>query len=65
VLAFSGERKSELDEEEVTFYVRKRYYGAFKRSVTLPASIDGSYINADFANSPLKITVQGGANAAA
>jgi HSP20 family protein len=32
-LTISGERKSELeDEEEETFYVRERYYGAFRRS---------------------------------
>jgi HSP20 family protein len=65
VLTVSGERRSEFDEEEVTFYVRKRYYGAFRRGVTLPASIDESDISADFENGLLKITVQGGASAAA
>jgi HSP20 family protein len=65
VLTASRERRSELDEEEVTFYVRKRYYGAFRRGVTLPASIDEGDISADFKNGLLKPTVQGGANAAA
>ena len=65
MLTASRERRSELDEEEVAFYVRKRYYGAFRRGVTLPASIDESDISADFENDLLKITVQGGANAAA
>ncbi len=65
VLTVSGERRSELDEEEVTFYTRERYYGAFRRSVTLPAGIDESDISADFENGLLEITVQGGAAAAA
>ena len=54
-----------MDEEEVAFYVRKRYYGAFRRGVTLPVSIDESDTSADFENGPLTITVQGGASAAA
>ena len=65
MLTASRERRSELDEEEVTFYVRKRYYGAFRRGVTLPASIDEGDTSADFENGLLTITVQGGANAAA
>jgi HSP20 family protein len=64
VLTVSGERKSELDEEEVTFYVRERYYGAFRRSVTLPAGIDEDDVSADFENGLLEIVVQGGAAAA-
>jgi HSP20 family molecular chaperone IbpA len=42
VLSVSGERRSEVDEEEVSFYVRERYYGTFRRSMTLLASIDES-----------------------
>ncbi|MDQ4127707.1 MAG: Hsp20/alpha crystallin family protein [Actinomycetota bacterium] len=65
VLTVSGERRSELDEEEVTFYTRERYYGAFRRSVTLPAGINERDISADFENGLLEITVEGGAAAAA
>lgn len=65
VLTVSGERRSELDEREVNFYARERYYGAFRRSMTLPAGIDESKISADFENGLLEITVQGGAVAAA
>ncbi len=64
VLTVSGERRSELDEEEVSFYVRERYYGAFRRSITLPAGIDESDISADYDNGLLEITVRGGAAAA-
>lgn len=65
VLTVSGERKSELDEEEVSFYVRERYYGAFRRTITLPAGTDESRISADFENGLLEITVRGGAATAA
>ena len=65
VLTVSGERRSELDEDEVSFYVRERYYGAFRRSITLPAGIDESDINADYDNGLLEVTVRGGAAAAA
>ncbi len=64
VMTVSGERRSELNEEEVSFYTRERYYGAFRRSVTLPAGIGESDISATFENGLLEITVQGGAAAA-
>jgi HSP20 family protein len=64
VLTVSGERTSELDEEEVSFYVRERYYGAFRRSITLPAGIDEGDISADYDNGMLEIVVRGGAAAA-
>jgi HSP20 family protein len=61
VLTVSGERRSELDEGEVTFYVRERYYGALRRSVTLPAGVDEDDISADFENGLMEITVRGAA----
>jgi HSP20 family protein len=64
VLTISGERRSELDEDEVSFYVRERYYGAFRRSITLPAGIDESDLSADYDDGLLEITVRGGAAAA-
>ena len=37
VLTVSGNRTADLDtDEEPTFYVRERFYGAFRRSITLP-----------------------------
>jgi HSP20 family protein len=65
VLTISGERRSKLDEDEVNFYVRERYYGAFRRSISLPASIDESDISAEYDNGLLEITVRGGAAAEA
>ena len=65
VLTVSGERKSELDEKaETDFYVRERYYGAFRRGWTLPAGIGEDDISADFENGLLEITIRGGVAAA-
>ena len=61
VLTVSGERRRELDEEEVSFYVSERYYGVFRRSMTLPSGLDESKISADFDNGLMEITVRGGA----
>jgi HSP20 family protein len=63
VLTVSGERRSELADEDETFYVRERYYGVFRRSWTLPAGIGDEDVSADFENGLLEITVQGGAAA--
>ena len=64
VLTISGERVSELDDEEVSYYVRERFYGIFRRAITLPEGIDESKISTAFKNGMLQITVQGGAAAA-
>jgi HSP20 family protein len=61
-LTVSGERESDLDED-VSFYVHERFYGAFRRSMTLPAGIDESKINAYSENGLLQITVKEGAAA--
>jgi HSP20 family protein len=64
VLTISGERRSELDDEEVSYYVRERFYGVFRRTMTLPEGIDQSEISAGFKNGMLQVTVQGAAAAA-
>src|ERR687898_3221638 len=64
VLTISGERVSELDDEEVSYYVRERFYGIFRRAITLLEGIDESKISAAFKNGMLQIAVQGGAAAA-
>lgn len=64
VLTVFGERRSELeDAEEETFYARERYYGAFRRSWTLPAGVSEDDISAEFENGLLEITVRGAAAA--
>jgi HSP20 family protein len=59
-LTISGERRNDLDDN-VSFYVHERFYGAFRRSMTLPAGIDESRIDAYSDNGLLEITVEGGA----
>ena len=60
-LTISGERRSELDEEEIHFYTRERSFGHFRRSMNLPEGIDASDISADFQDGMLQVTVRGGA----
>ena len=62
VLTVSGERRSELDDD-TSFYVHERFYGAFRRSMTLPTGMDESRISAYSENGVLEITVRGGATA--
>jgi HSP20 family protein len=61
VLTVSGERKSDLNEEEEHFYTRERSYGYFRRSVNLPEGVDGSKINASFDDGMLELIITGGA----
>ena len=64
VLTVSGQRRSDPEDVvEETFYVRERYYGAFRRSWTLPAGIGDDDISADFENGLLEIIVRGAAAA--
>ena len=63
VLNISGERRSELNEEEVTFYTRERFYGTFRRSMSLPEGVNEDEIDATFEDCVLEITVQRGAAA--
>ena len=61
MLTVSGERKSDLNEEQVHFYTRERSYGYFRRSVNLPEGVDGSKINASFDDGMLELIITGGA----
>ncbi len=58
-LTVSGERGKDVDE--VSFYVHERFYGVFRRSMTLPAGVDEGDISAEFDNGLVEITVEGGA----
>jgi len=62
VLTVSGSRRSDLDgEDESSFYVRERFYGEFRRAVTLPEGTESDAISAVFDDGLVEITVQGGA----
>jgi len=62
VLSVSGERRSELGEEDVEFYTRERSYGHFRRTINLPDGVSESKMDAGFVNGLLEITIEGGAN---
>jgi HSP20 family protein len=62
VLSVSGERRSELDDEEPDFFTRERYFGHFRRTIALPDAVDASRLDASFEDGLLEVTVKGGAN---
>ena len=55
--------RSDLSEEEVSFYTRERSYGHFRQSMSLPEGIKQSRISASFEDGMLEVTIQGGATA--
>ncbi len=62
VLTVSGTRKSEFDgddgREQVEFYIRERFYGEFRRVITLPDGTDAEQITAEFDDGLVEITVR-------
>jgi HSP20 family protein len=57
VLTVSGERKSEQRSEESGWMRVERAFGAFRRSMTVPAGVDATAITAAFDNGVLTVTV--------
>jgi HSP20 family protein len=62
VLTVAGTRKAEFDggDDEIEFYIRERFYGEFRRVITLPDGTDASQITAEFDDGLVEITVKGG-----
>ena len=62
ILTVFGTRQTELaDEENVKFFVRERFYGEFRRSITLPEVTEAADIEAEFADGLVEILVRGAA----
>jgi HSP20 family protein len=57
VLTIKGEKKEEKEEKEKNYYLSERRYGAFQRSFQLPAGVDASKIEAQFAKGVLTVTL--------
>ena len=62
VLTVSGTRNGDFgtgDFDEPKFYVRERFYGAFRRSLTLPEGTQRSQIQAAFEDGLVEIVISG------
>lgn len=57
VLTIKGEKEEEREEKDKHYYRKERTYGAFARSLRLPAAVDGSKVTASFKNGLLTITL--------
>jgi HSP20 family protein len=57
MLTLKGEKRQEKEEKEEHFYRIERMYGAFVRTVRLPATVDGSKVTAGFKNGLLTVTL--------
>lgn len=53
-LTIEGERKV---DEDVKYSAKQSYFGSFKKSYTLPDSVDKDNINASYENGVLKVIV--------
>jgi HSP20 family protein len=61
MLTVSGTRSNGFGDagDEPTFYVRERFFGEFRRSITLPEGTQRNQIHAEFENGLVEIHVQG------
>jgi HSP20 family protein len=57
VLTIKGEKKSEKEEKDKNYRMFERSYGAFSRTLDLPAGINPDTIKASLSNGVLKVTV--------
>ena len=57
VLTIGGEKKDERDDKEKNFHIVERCYGEFKRTFTLPDTVDDEKIEAEFKDGILRVTI--------
>lgn len=57
LLTISGDKKTEVEEQNKDYYLKETSSGAFSRSVRLPKNIDESKIDASFKNGVLTISI--------
>ena len=60
VLTVSGTRRPGPADDSADFLVRERFYGAFRRAITLPEGTDADQITAEFDDGLVEITVANG-----
>lgn len=57
VLTIRGEKKEETERQEKEMRVVERSYGSFRRSFTLPATVDEAKVSAEFRDGILRVTL--------
>lgn len=57
LLTIRGEKKSEKEDKSKTYRLYERSYGAFERSMALPAGVDAARVKAKLVNGILHVTV--------
>jgi HSP20 family protein len=57
VLTIKGETSEEREEKQGNYHLRERRYGAFLRSVNLPAPVNTDRAEAEFKNGVLTLTL--------
>jgi HSP20 family protein len=60
VLTVSGTRRRGANDEDADFYIRERFYGEFRRVITLPEGTTADQITAEFDDGLVEITVRDG-----
>lgn len=61
VLTISGTRLPGPSDEDAQFFTRERFYGEFRRIITLPDGTEPEQIAAEFDDGLVEVTVTGGA----
>lgn len=56
-LNIAGERKSEKKVEEAGLYRSERFFGRFQRAITLPSTVAGDKVKADYKDGVLTVTL--------
>lgn len=57
VLTLSGEKKTEKEDKAGSYHLMERSYGYFKRSFTLPTSVEEDKIKAEFKKGVLNVSM--------
>jgi len=61
VLTVSGNRPADLpDDGADSYYVRERFYGEFRRAITLPEGTEPDQISAEFADGLVEVVIRDG-----
>ncbi|HUU21233.1 MAG TPA: Hsp20/alpha crystallin family protein [Phycisphaerae bacterium] len=57
ILTLSGEKKETAERKEEKYWHVERYYGSFRRDITLPATVDAEAVEADYHDGVLTVTL--------